>query len=327
MEDKCISKNKLKGYQSMSLSKKIRLSEEIIKDFYHNIPNNENVYISSSFGKDSIVLIDLVRKEYPNLPIIYCNTGVELKGSEELSKKYDNVITLKPIKPMEKVIEENGYMLPLGKAKTNILRLARNNLANSKFDTYAVKKISGTPPFDKKSLWNYSKYAYCLAAPFKISEECCKFLKIKPLKKFCKEHNFKYSYVGTTAEESRLRTDSIQRFGFNKEFQSRPLGHWTEQDILKYIKTHSLELADCYGEIKEQDGKLYTSKFNRNGCFCCPVGCHLKNPNQFQLLEKYYPNDWEYAVKVLGYGKVFDFLKIPYSISTEKQQTLTKIMR
>ena len=93
-----ISKDELKEYQNYSLEDKIKLSNEIIIEFVESIDDKSKIFISSSFGKDSVVMIDLVRKIYPNIPIGYVDTGVEQPSCIELSKTYDNVLVIYPKK-------------------------------------------------------------------------------------------------------------------------------------------------------------------------------------------------------------------------------------
>ena len=312
--NKPIPKEELKKYQNLPLEDKIKLSQEIIKEFYENVDSNK-VYIASSFGKDSIVLVDLVRNLYPNIPIIYINTGVEHPSILNLSKNYDNVIELKPKKTMMDVIEEYGYITPLGKDKSRTLDQVRKNLYDGKFNTVKVKKLRGD--FGKKSRYNYTKIIPHLLAPFKISDRCCYWLKEQPMNSYTKKNGYKYQFNGMTAEESLMRKNSMIQNGFNFDFDSRPLAHWKVHDILEYILKYNLKLAECYGNIvKDTNGKYITTKFYRTGCTCCPVGSHLDNPNQFQLLYKYDKETWDYVINQLGFKQVLDYFKVPYTDET-----------
>ena len=320
-----IEKEDLKEYQSMSLEDKIKLSKEIITDFYESIDDKNSIYISSSFGKDSVVLIDLVRSLYPEITIGYVDTGVEQPSAVELSKNYNNVITLYPKKSMKQIVEEYGYPLPIGKEKTNTIELCRKNLYEGKFNTVRVKKMRGD--FGEKSLFNFSKYQWVVFAPFKISNVCCHFLKHEPFERFNKEYGFKYTFVGTTAEESRMRKNNLLNHGFITDNQARPIGHWTVQDVLQYILDHNLEIASCYGEIIWEGNTLKTSRFDRTGCICCPIGSQYKKINDFQWLYQTDKKSWDFVINELGFRQVLDFFDIPYKdevrIPKDKQ---TKLM-
>ena len=65
----------LKELQSLSLDEKVAISLTRISEFINAFPNG--VYVSYSGGKDSTVLLNLVRKIKPDIPVIFSNTGLE----------------------------------------------------------------------------------------------------------------------------------------------------------------------------------------------------------------------------------------------------------
>ena len=305
-----ISAEQLKEYKELPLPDKIKLSKEIINDFYDNVPSDK-IYISSSFGKDSIVLIDLVRGEHPETPIVYINTGVEHPSCVELSHEYDNVIEIKPRKNIERIIDEHGYILPYGKDKTSAVAQVRKNIHDGKFDTWRMRQIRGEI---EGNMYDYSKLQKVIFAPFKVSDKCCYWLKDQPIQSFERKTGKQWHYIGMTADESTHRKNSIRQLGFNTETQSRPLGHWTTQDILQYILDNNLKLAECYGDIYSNAlGQLKTRLHQRNGCICCLIGSHVEKPNKFQLLHEYDYDSWEYVIYDLGLDQVLDYFGIEYT--------------
>ena len=315
--NKKLTSEQFKKLTNLPLDEKIELSKEIIVEFYENIDrsNGEKVYIACSFGKDSIVIVDLVRSIYPDIPIIHSDTGLEYKGTYDLKKEYENVITVKPIKPMEKVIEEDGYILPIGKSKSKTLRRARDSIRMEKWDNASFKRLSGKGNYKKGSLYNEETALKYIVCPFKISEKCDEFLKKRPLNKFIKENNFKYYFSGITYDESPMRNASLRKEGFNiMKTNCRLIGHWNVNDVLEYIFTNNLKYSDSYGEIIQKDDGTYdTTLFKRNGCFCCPCGVHLeKEPNRYQLLYYYDYDAWKYALYDLGFKQVLDYFEVPY---------------
>lgn len=307
-----ISKELFKQYTDLDLKEKIKMSKEIIHDFMENIDLDKGkVSISSSFGKDSIVVIDLVRGEYPEIPIIYSNSGVEYPECEELSKEYENVITIKPDMTMEEVVKKEGYLLPIGREKSKTIRRCRDQIAQEKWYGGGIKKMRGD--WGEKSLYNYSKHIPVILAPFKISERCNDRLKGQPLDKFKRKNNFKYYFNGITYDESMTRQLTLLRDGFNilKE-KSRPIGHWSSSDVLEYVVKKGLKIPKLYGDIVCKDGKYKTTLFERNGCYCCPAGCHIGKPNQYQLLYDYDHDLWEYSLYDLGFKQVLDYFNVNY---------------
>lgn len=300
-----MKKEELDRLFSLNLEEKVEKSKEIIVDFYESV-DSESVYISSSFGKDSLVLIDLVREIYPNVPIIYINTGLEHKSCVELSKKYENVYEIKPKKTMKKIIDKYGYITPYGKEISGAIEQVRRNLYDGKLNSYRVKQFRGEIGY------NYTKFVNDLLAPFKISDKCCYHLKVSPLQSFCNKNGFLYSFMGITAEESSMRRKNLLKYGFNTEKQSRPLGFWTTNDVLSYLVQNEIEIASCYGEIIKKDGVLRTSLHQRNGCVCCPIGSLVESPNKFQLL---YQNDrktWDFVINELNFKEVCDWFNVKY---------------
>ena len=65
----------LRQKQALPLEAKIIASKQRIKEWYEYW--NGDVYVSFSGGKDSTVLLDLVRRVYPDVPAVFSDTGLE----------------------------------------------------------------------------------------------------------------------------------------------------------------------------------------------------------------------------------------------------------
>ena len=118
------------------------------------------------------------------------------------------------------------------------------------------RSAAGVEPF--KSQFNKERWLpLARDVPFMISHYCCNVMKKSPLAKFQKQTGM-YPFLGTMAEESRLRTQAWIRHGCNafegSKHTSQPLSFWTEQDILAYTLKSELPLASVYGEIVAVDG-------------------------------------------------------------------------
>jgi 3'-phosphoadenosine 5'-phosphosulfate sulfotransferase (PAPS reductase)/FAD synthetase len=72
------------------------------------------VYISFSGGKDSTVLLDLVREDYPNILAVYNDTGLEFPSIKKFVKEFDNVKIIRPEMNFKEIINKYGYPI-LGK--------------------------------------------------------------------------------------------------------------------------------------------------------------------------------------------------------------------
>ena len=101
------TKEDLKELQSKSLEEKIQISTARIIEWYEHWDGK--VYVSFSGGKDSTVLLDLVRRVYPDVPAVFSDTGLEFPEIREFVKSFDNIDWLKPKKNFVQIITEYGY--------------------------------------------------------------------------------------------------------------------------------------------------------------------------------------------------------------------------
>lgn len=60
----------LRQMQSLPLDAKIKMTQMRIKEWVDEY-GEDSVYISFSGGKDSTVLLDIVRKDYPNIETVF----------------------------------------------------------------------------------------------------------------------------------------------------------------------------------------------------------------------------------------------------------------
>lgn len=98
----------LKELQSLPLDLKIRLTKQRIREWI-NYYGEDGVYVSFSGGKDSTVLLNIVRDDYPDVPAVFVDTGLEYPEIREFVKTFDNVVWLKPKKNFRQVIQDYGY--------------------------------------------------------------------------------------------------------------------------------------------------------------------------------------------------------------------------
>lgn len=98
----------LQQWQALPLGIKIRMTEERIRDWVREY-GEDGVYVSFSGGKDSTVLLDIVRKLYPNVKAVFVDTGLEYPEIREFVRGFDNVDWLKPKMTFKQVIEKYGY--------------------------------------------------------------------------------------------------------------------------------------------------------------------------------------------------------------------------
>lgn len=98
----------LKQMQSLPLDIKIKMTCRRIQEWYDYWEGD--VYVSFSGGKDSTVLMDLVRNKcgLKDVPIVFVDTGLEFPEIKKMGKKYANVI-LKPEMNFKEILKKCGY--------------------------------------------------------------------------------------------------------------------------------------------------------------------------------------------------------------------------
>ena len=100
--------NDLYQMQALPLSLKIRMTQRRIRDWVEYY-GKDGVYVSFSGGKDSTVLLYLVREIYPEITGVYVDTGLEYPEVKEFVRQHENVEILRPKMNFRQVIMKYGY--------------------------------------------------------------------------------------------------------------------------------------------------------------------------------------------------------------------------
>ena len=102
--------DELHQWQALPLSIKIRMTQERIRAWVNEY-GEDGVYVSFSGGKDSTVLLDIVRNRcgYKEVPAVFVDTGLEYPEIREFVKTFENVTWLKPKLTFKQTIEKYGY--------------------------------------------------------------------------------------------------------------------------------------------------------------------------------------------------------------------------
>jgi 3'-phosphoadenosine 5'-phosphosulfate sulfotransferase (PAPS reductase)/FAD synthetase len=288
------------------------MSIDRIRDWYETWDGK--VAVSYSGGKDSQVLLWLVRKIYPEVPAVFCNTGLEYPEIISMVKSTDNVVVMRPKIPFNKVIETHGYPLVSKKVARGVSVLRNPTGLNQNIVRLYSEGINrfGTPVNGFKVA---NRWKFLVMAPFKISDKCCEIMKKEPMRRFERETGM-VQYVGTLAEDSKSREKIYLQHGCNaydiKTPRSTPLGFWTEQDVLQCLKTYKIPHASVYGNIEHnhQTGKLYHTGVKRTGCVFCSFGLHMEgSPNRFQMLHDTHPKLWKYCMESLNMEFILKYMK------------------
>ncbi|WP_211248469.1 phosphoadenosine phosphosulfate reductase family protein [Desulfobulbus elongatus] len=302
----------LAALRDLPLAEKIAMANSRIREWYEAFDGQ--VAVSFSGGKDSSVLLHLARTMYPDIPAVSVNTGLEYPEIVRLVKSTPNTVILRPKMPFHRVISVYGWPLvskkvalgisvlrnPTGRNK-NIVRLYESGI--NRFN----QRVNG---FRVPDRWKF-----LVTAPFNCSDKCCAVMKKEPIRRYARESG-RVMMVGTRATDSKMRERAYLLAGGCNVFdaktpKSTPLGPWTEQDVLAYIRAHQVPVASVYGALREKDdGRLEFSGVKGTGCVFCCFGLHLDGPrNRFIKLRETHPKLWDYCINKLGLGEVLAYMR------------------
>jgi len=109
MAENLHTKEDLRQRQALPLEAKISMTQLRIRQWYNYWCGD--VCVSFSGGKDSTVLLHLVRQMYPDVKAIFVNTGLEYPEIQQFVRTFDNVDIVRPEMRFDEVISKYGYPL------------------------------------------------------------------------------------------------------------------------------------------------------------------------------------------------------------------------
>lgn len=286
-----IADDVLRQRQSLPLDAKIALSEIRIKEWYMRW--HGDVYVSFSGGKDSTVLLHLVRRFFPQVRAMFIDSGLEYPEVREFVKGQADVDWVRPRKSFKQVVETYGYPLVSKEISQQV-----NEARNTKSEKLRAKRLSDVPGSSGRLSY---KWRFLVDAPFQVSHLCCQWLKKEPSSRYEKETGRK-PFVGTMASESSLRKQRYLRYGCNsfdtKRPMSTPLAFWKEEDVYAYIEREKLEIS-----------RIYSMGYERTGCMFCGFGLQYDGEeSRFKRMAVTHPNIHEYVMKKLGMEEMIRYL-------------------
>ena len=297
--------------QSLPLKDKIELTRQRIQGWYEHW--NGEVFISFSGGKDSTVLLKLVRELYPSVEAVFVDTGLEYTQIRQFVKTFDNVTILRPKMRFDEVVCKYGYPL-ISKEVAHNIALSKAALAKGKTNMRYYKRLLGedVDSDGNPSAYNCKKYLPLLYEDFNVSDTCCSIMKKNPSHSYSKQTG-KKAITAQMAVESKLRTQKWREHGCNafdtKNPTSNPMIFWTEQDVLEYIYIYNVPICSVYGEVVHDDEQLnldgewetkyHTTGAKRTGCVFCGFGAHFDkqkgDKTRFELLKEIDRKKYDYC--------------------------------
>lgn len=299
----------LKFHQGWTLEQKIDHSVGVVSAFLAKTEGKG--YISYSGGKDSEVVLDIIRRFVDKtVPAVFCNTGNEYPEVVKFVRETENLIIIRPEIHIKQLIEKYGFPL-IGKEQSQYIRQAKHTGSEKLRNIRLNGSINGIGKIAER-------WKYLINAPFDVSEKCCHFLKRKPFDKFQKQTGL-YPIIGTMAGESRLRFQKWLKHGCNS-FEtnlvaSYPLSIWTENDVWAYIRKFNLSYCP-----------IYDLGLRRTGCVVCGFGAHVKGDRRFYFLKENKPKIYEHFMKMtnngISYREALQYCGIDFPDSINRQTAI-----
>lgn len=316
--------------QKLPYDCKVKYAEIRAREFASECDQRGLNYHVSVGGLDSITLLLFLRSIYIDCPAISVSS-LEDKSIQEVHKLL-GVKSLKPLKSKVEVIREFGYPV-LSKEIAGKIALLQNPSENNVTVRHAIitgetgdyggNRTGTRMQLSKKWLMLFggadaegAELGYS-AAPFKVSDKCCFFLKEKPCDDWAKA-NHSVPYLGLMASEGGRRQKSLMRNGCNyfgkSTIRSAPFAIFSRQDLLQLALDLKVPVPKIYGEIvRDDDGTLRTTGAQRTGCSMCGFGIHMEHrPHRFDQLRERNYQEWDFWMNKMGWGEVLDYIGVAW---------------
>lgn len=272
----------MKSKTNKSLTKKESLAQKI--DYAHELiertlAEHRRPVVGCSFGKDSMVVLHLVRQFVPDVEVVFINTGAEFPDTVRFARRIEREwgLNLKVALPQTnfwKIVEQYGFPL-------------RTRGAGS---THAQGK-KGNPELRRQA---------------RAADACCEHLKKKPMKKMIAAEGYDVQFDGITAHENELRRlikfvygdcHYVKSWGLTK---CHPIMDFTLADVWDYHRLYDLPHNPVYD--KETPGYEV-----RTGCWSCTIPLRY---GKLRFLREHYPRHYQHLMVRKGLAAELIALKL-----------------
>ena len=336
-----------KKKQELPYDRKIERQKEIAWEYYERLKDmGLNCHVSVG-GLDSITLYIWLLSIGIDVPAISV-TGIEDVSIQRVHKAL-GITKVAPYKSKIQVLREFGFPVISKKIAGRIDMLQNATPENATVRHAIITGECGAQghfaknsrmQLPKKWLTRFGGWDPDEGQPykhpdFKVSKDCCYWVKEKPCGDWAREHNSK-PYLGLMAIEGGQREEALVDHGcnyfgkstirscpfapflrddilrlaqemdewyhshmevFERKFHEQPYGHYQDGRNKPYEPVDSI-IPLIYGKIKRhEDGTRYTTKAQRTGCSMCGFGIHLeKRPHRFDRLRQTNPKEWDFLM-------------------------------
>lgn len=318
---------------------KVRKAQLRIKEWKAICESNDKDYAVSVGGLDSITLLLLARETLKEDVKGVSVSTLEDKSIQKIHKEL-GVISIAPLKSKVQVLSEYGFPVVSKLSSAKISRLQTPGDQSPIIKAYMTGELGPwghhghNDRFKLPDKWvrlfgglygDMRPDLDCKCAPFKVSDQCCFWLKEEPARRYQAEHNI-WPFLGLMQSEGGRRQYSLRMHGCNyigkSTARSCPLNFFGRQDLLQLALDLHVPVPEIYGEIvRDPDGTLRTTKAQRTGCAMCGYGIHLdKRPHHFDQLYERNPQEWEFWMfrcctdpetgEKFGWSRVLDWIGV-----------------
>lgn len=357
--------------QSLPYSAKLIHAELRAREFYEKLDGD--VFCSVG-GLDSIMLLKWLRKVVSKTIPGVSVSKLEDKSNQAVHGTFDNFVFLNPLKSKVQVIKDHGYPV-ISKEKAGKIQMLQNPTERNvtvrhaimtgetgAYGGYRTRETGSRMRLPQKWLDLFGgpeneKYGTNYkTAPFKVSPDCCYYMKERPCDLYAKQTKRK-PYMALMASEGGQREKALMKHGCNyygkTTTRSCPFAIFSRQDILQLAldmdydwkhgdKQEAERIARLeerlgaderfpeslvpaiYGTIERNEkGELYTTRAQRTGCTMCGFGIHIeKRPHRFDRLREDNPKEWAFWMYDMGWGAALDYIGVGWEdeVKVEKEQ-------
>lgn len=155
--------------QALPLHAKVRMTIARIEGWINEY-GEDGVYISFSGGKDSTVLMDIIRNRMGyDIPAVFVDVPTQYPELKRFATIWGNVEVIKPKISFIDVCQKYGFPLISKEVSRSVSDVRKHG-----DKCFAYGLFNGDM---KESVYNKEKWKYLIDAPFDISNKCCDQMK------------------------------------------------------------------------------------------------------------------------------------------------------
>lgn len=271
--------------------------------------------LSFSGGKDSTVVLAIIKQLGLNIPAVFCDTRIELDATYNfvnwVNDNYYPIEIIEPEKSFSKVLEEFGKPVK-SKMRSHALRSYQNN-PNCKTANLLFGKKSY-----RLSIANKDFHLLHPDFSIKVSSACCDYLKKNPFKVYVNQNDISGYFTGERISEGGARAfNAEKRVKEGKPICTKirgdiiiksPIIDWSDEMVDEFIKRENVPLSEAYTKYG----------MTRTGCCCCPYSKKIED--MLYTLWQFEPNKYKASMFWLKDVYIAQNVALPFDEEYEKER-------